>query len=61
MAALHGLAAAVCSPGGSSIWPWSPTGVVDACLRLLAVEPWHEGTVLLGLRAWGAPRDLAAA
>lgn len=34
---------------------------LDACQRLLAVEPWHEGAVLLGMRACVALGDLAAA
>ncbi len=38
-----------------------PAEALDACLRLLAVEPWHEGAVLLGMRAWVALGDVAAA
>ncbi len=38
-----------------------PVEALDACLRLLAVEPWHEGAVLLGMRAWVALGDVAAA
>ncbi len=34
---------------------------LDACRRLLAVEPWHEQAVLLGMRACVALNDLAGA
>ncbi len=34
---------------------------LDACQRLLAVEPWHEGAVLVGMRACLALNDIAAA
>jgi len=37
------------------------TEALDACQRLLAVEPWHEGAVLLGMRACVALDDLATA
>jgi len=34
---------------------------LDACRRLLAVEPWHEQAALLGMRALVALNDLAGA
>ncbi len=34
---------------------------LDACQRLLAVEPWHEQAVLVGMRACAALNDLAGA
>ena len=34
---------------------------LDACQRLLAVEPWHEQAVLLGMHACAALNDLASA
>jgi len=34
---------------------------LDACRRLLALEPWHESAVLLGMRACVALNDLAGA
>lgn len=34
---------------------------LDACQRLLAVEPWHEQAVLLGMHACAALNDLAGA
>ncbi|MCX8006109.1 MAG: bacterial transcriptional activator domain-containing protein, partial [Burkholderiaceae bacterium] len=34
---------------------------LDACRRLLAVEPWHEGATLVGMRACAALGDVAAA
>ncbi len=38
-----------------------PAEALDACRRLLALEPWHEGAVLLGMRACAALGDIAAA
>jgi DNA-binding SARP family transcriptional activator len=34
---------------------------LDACQQLLALEPWHEQAVLLGMRACAALNDLATA
>jgi DNA-binding SARP family transcriptional activator len=34
---------------------------LDACRRLLAVEPWHEQAVLVGMRALVAQNNLAGA
>jgi DNA-binding SARP family transcriptional activator len=34
---------------------------LDACRRLLALEPWHEQAVLLGMRSCAALSDLAGA
>ena len=36
-------------------------GALDACRRLLALEPWHEEAVLLGMRACVALNDLPGA
>jgi len=36
-------------------------GALEACWRLLALEPWHEEAVLLGMRACVALNDLAGA
>lgn len=38
-----------------------PAEALDACRRLLALEPWHEGAVLLGMRACVALGDVAGA
>lgn len=38
-----------------------PAEALDACRRLLALEPWHEAAVLLGMRACAALGDLAGA
>ncbi len=38
-----------------------PAEALDACQRLLAVEPWHEGAVLVGMRACVALDDIATA
>jgi DNA-binding SARP family transcriptional activator len=38
-----------------------PAEALDACRRLLALEPWHEGAVLLGMRACAALGDIAGA
>ncbi|MGC8958600.1 MAG: BTAD domain-containing putative transcriptional regulator [Chloroflexia bacterium] len=38
-----------------------PAEALDACRRLLALEPWHEEAVLLGMRACVALNDLAGA
>ncbi len=38
-----------------------PAEALDACQRLLALEPWHEGAVLVGMRACVALDDIAAA
>ena len=38
-----------------------PTEALEACRRLLALEPWHEEAVLLGMRACVALNDLAGA
>jgi DNA-binding SARP family transcriptional activator len=36
-------------------------GALEACWRLLALEPWHEEAVLLGMRACVALNDLSGA
>ncbi|MCS6826590.1 MAG: bacterial transcriptional activator domain-containing protein [Caldilinea sp.] len=38
-----------------------PAEALDACRRLLALEPWHEGAVLLGMRASVILGDCAGA
>lgn len=38
-----------------------PAEALDACRRLLALEPWHEGATLVGMRACVALGDVAAA
>ncbi len=38
-----------------------PAEALDACQRLLALEPWHEQAVLLGMRACVELNDLATA
>lgn len=38
-----------------------PAEALDACRRLLALEPWHEGATLVGMRACMALGDVAAA
>jgi len=37
------------------------SGALEACWRLLALEPWHEEAVLLGMRACVALNDLPGA
>lgn len=38
-----------------------PADALDACWRLLAAEPWHEGAVLVGMHACVALGDIAGA
>lgn len=38
-----------------------PDMALDACQRLLSLEPWHEGAVSIGMRACACMNDLAGA